>query len=118
MGMTPAPPLPPDVSGQMQGANGFVDGAMQAGVQPSGMADPSKIAEGLLNEIVERLAKVAQIYQEEQPQVIPIIKKMAEMGSRLVNIVNSSKKGQKGSSGGGGLEPGQAQPEGPSAMSM
>jgi hypothetical protein len=119
MGMTPAPPLPPDVNRQMAGspADGFVDGAMQADSQPSGMADPSKIAEGLLQEIVERLAKVAQIYQEEQPQVIPIIKKMAEMGSRLVNIVNSSKKGRGTASGGNGLGPGQA-PEGPQSMPM
>lgn len=124
MGSTPTPPLPPDVSGQMQAPPGYVDSAMQAGYQPAmgrpGPGGPAQIAEGLLQEIVERLAKVAAIYQEEQPQVLPIIKRMAEMGSQLVEIVNQSK--QKGRQVEAGPEPGRPPqaalrpPEGPGAM--
>lgn len=81
-------PLPPDVAGQMPMMGQFAGQAQQA-FSPSGPAanplqqDPSQFATVALNDIADKLGKIAQIILQVRPELAPLIQKMAEAGSML-----------------------------------
>lgn len=85
--MGPSIPLPPDVAGQMPNMAQFAGQAQQAFQPPAGPAemqgDPSQFATVALNDIADKLGKLAQVLLQTHPELAPLIQKMAEAGSML-----------------------------------
>ena len=110
-------PLPPDVAGQMPNMGQFAGQAQQAfnpAAAPGGdplAQDPSAFAAQALNEIADKLGKVAQVILQARPDLAVLIQKMAEAGSMLQSQLSTASPEESGA-----VTP--PQPQGPQDVSM
>lgn len=91
-----APPVSPDVMvQQMPPMAAYADQGrgMIGGGGAGESADPMKFVQSLLDEIAERLMKIAQVVGQSKKELMPIVQKMAEAGSMLMNEIQP--KGQE-----------------------
>lgn len=85
-----SPPVPPEVSGQQQGASAQY---LQSNQQlPGGSASSAMaLAEQKLNQVASDLRDVAKILVTSKPAVIPIMQKALSALSMVMNEVQSGK---------------------------
>jgi hypothetical protein len=105
------PPLPPDVQQQQGGQNPLAQYAEGAQSSPGQQAQVNgkDLIDQLLNEISERLNKIAQVSQMTEPTYIEYVKKMSQVGAAFQKEVQSSKQNQsQGAGAKAGLEPARA----------
>ena len=112
---TQTPPLPPDVTDQQQG-NPLEQLAGQSAQQggnafqqaPTGL----QLLEQLYNEVAEKLSKIAEVAQMEDPTQIEYVKKMGQVGAQAMKSIQQAKQKSQGQGSRAGLEPPRSGVEG------